>query len=249
MPLIRSYDCPGDVLYLQSVDIGDANDENLVMKNGEIGWLAHHSDYFPTWVPLLLHRMPSVYELKPAFQNALRPTVAVLANAGVTANQVTLAACLLSVGAGYRASEEPRVWWILPVVLFVRMALNAIDGMLAREHAQQTPLGAMLNELTDVISDAALLYPFLFLDPWWMAATISLAALTELAGLSCVLATGQRRYDGPFGKSDRALAFGTLAAVYALGWDLRPELEQAIPKLAAFLCAVTVVNRVRCALS
>jgi len=219
------------------------------MGNGEISWFTYQADYFPAWVPLLLHRMPSVYELKPAFQNALRPAVASLAKAGVTANQVTIAASLLSVGAGYRASQEPRVWWILPVVLFVRMALNAIDGMLAREHDQQTPLGAMLNELTDVISDAALLYPFLFLDPWWIAATIFLAALTELAGLSCVLAAGQRRYDGPFGKSDRALAFGTLAAIYALGWHLRPELEQAIPKLTALLCAVTVVNRVRCALS
>lgn len=193
--------------------------------------------------------MPSVYDLKPAFQGVLRPVVAALARVGVTANQVTTAACVLSVGAGYRASLEPRVWWLLPVVLFVRMAMNAIDGMLAREHGQKTPLGAMLNELTDVISDAALLYPFLFLDPWWMAATIFLAALSEMAGLSGVLANGVRRYEGPFGKSDRALAFGTLAAIYALGWPVRPEIEQAIPKLTAFLCGVTVVNRVRCALS
>ena len=31
------------------------------------------------------------------------------------------------------------------------MALNAIDGMLAREHGQKSTLGAYLNELTDVI--------------------------------------------------------------------------------------------------
>ncbi len=191
--------------------------------------------------------MPSVYDLKPAFQGVLRPSVALLASAGVTANQVTVAACAMSVAAGYRASQEPRLWWLLPIVLFLRMALNAIDGMLAREHGQKTALGAILNELTDVISDAALLYPFLFLDSWWMAATIFLAALSEMAGLACAQATGERRYDGPFGKSDRALAFGALAAVYALGWQVRPEIEQAIPKLTAFLCAVTVVNRVRCA--
>jgi CDP-diacylglycerol--glycerol-3-phosphate 3-phosphatidyltransferase len=193
--------------------------------------------------------MPSVYDLKPAFQGVLRPIAALLASAGVTANQVTVAACVLSIAVGYRASQEPRIWWLLPVVLLVRMALNAIDGILAREHGQKTPLGGILNELTDVIADAALLYPFLFLDPWWMAATIFLAALTEMAGLACVLANADRRYDGPFGKSDRALAFGVLAAIYAMGWQLRPEIEQAIPKLTAFLCAVTVVNRVRCALS
>ncbi len=40
------------------------------------------------------------------------------------------------------------------------MAFNAIDGMLAREHNQQSKLGAFLNELTDVVSDAALYLPF-----------------------------------------------------------------------------------------
>ena len=36
------------------------------------------------------------------------------------------------------------------------MAFNAIDGMLAREFGQKSRLGAYLNELTDVVSDAAL---------------------------------------------------------------------------------------------
>ena len=49
---------------------------------------------------------------------------------------------------------------LLPPVLFVRMALNAIDGMLAREFAQKSALGAVLNELGDVVSDTALYLPF-----------------------------------------------------------------------------------------
>ena len=44
----------------------------------------------------------------------------------------------------------------LPIVLALRMALNAADGMLAREHGQASPLGFYLNELGDIISDAAL---------------------------------------------------------------------------------------------
>ena len=36
--------------------------------------------------------MPTIYQLKPAFQNLLRPLVRSLAAAGVTANQVTVAA-------------------------------------------------------------------------------------------------------------------------------------------------------------
>ena len=38
----------------------------------------------------------SIYALKPKFQNLLRPLVRQLVAKGVTANQVTLIACLLS---------------------------------------------------------------------------------------------------------------------------------------------------------
>ncbi len=41
---------------------------------------------------------------------------------------------------------------LLPVTLFVRMALNAIDGMMAREHGQASAAGAVLNELSDVVA-------------------------------------------------------------------------------------------------
>ena len=41
--------------------------------------------------------MPSIYDLKPRFQALLRPLVVRLHAAGVTANQVTLLACLLQV--------------------------------------------------------------------------------------------------------------------------------------------------------
>ena len=44
--------------------------------------------------------MVSVYDVKPRFQALLRPLTNALARAGVTANQVTLAAALLSLAAG-----------------------------------------------------------------------------------------------------------------------------------------------------
>jgi len=47
----------------------------------------------------------------------------------------------------------------VPCALFVRMALNALDGMLAREHGMGSDVGAMLNELGDVVSDVALYLP------------------------------------------------------------------------------------------
>src|SRR6185295_12325496 len=107
--------------------------------------------------------MPTIYDIKPKFQAMWRPLVNRLAAAGVTANQVTLAAAALSVLTGVHLAFHPGSRFALltvPVVLFVRMALNAIDGMLAREHGQKSPLGAILNEIADVVSDAALYLPF-----------------------------------------------------------------------------------------
>ncbi len=87
----------------------------------------------------------TIYDLKPAFQNLLRPLCNSLAKAGVTANQVTVAATLMSVLVGLIFALFPTSAWaalLIPVSLFVRMALNAIDGMLAREHNMQSDLGA-----------------------------------------------------------------------------------------------------------
>ena len=46
------------------------------------------------------------------------------------------------------------------------MALNAIDGMLAREFGQKSALGGYLNEIGDVVSDAALYAPFALVAPF-----------------------------------------------------------------------------------
>src|SRR5688572_15098623 len=107
----------------------------------------------------------SIYDLKPRFQALLRPGTRGLARAGVTANQVTLAACVVSVALGAYLTLRPEraLFLLLPLWFFVRMAFNAIDGMLAREFGQSSRLGAYLNELTDVISDAFLYLPFAML--------------------------------------------------------------------------------------
>ncbi|MBM4208763.1 MAG: CDP-alcohol phosphatidyltransferase family protein [Gammaproteobacteria bacterium] len=98
--------------------------------------------------------MASIYDIKPAFQNLLRPITQRLAEKGVTANQVTIATLILSLIVGLAltaAGQHKAVFLLVPVVMLVRMALNAIDGMLAREHNMKSPLGAILNELCDVI--------------------------------------------------------------------------------------------------
>ncbi len=195
--------------------------------------------------------MPSIYKLKPKFQNLLRPLARTLAHSGVTANQVTTFACVLSIAIGLFLTLRPEPTarlLILPAFLFVRMALNAIDGMLAREFGQKSNLGAYLNELTDVISDAFLYLPFAYMpgfDPLWIGAVIVLAIISEMTGTVAVMTGASRRYDGPMGKSDRAFLFGALALWLGAGGAVPPLVSAWFPKLLALLLIATIVNRVR----
>ena len=192
----------------------------------------------------------SIYALKPRFQSILRPLTAVLARSGVTANQVTLAAGIVSIALGvFIALNAPARWpfALIPLWMLVRMALNAIDGMLAREFAQKSALGGYLNELADVASDSALYLPFAWLPPFtlpWLALVILLAVLTEFAGILGPAVGASRRYGGPMGKSDRAFVFGALGLWAGLALPMPDWLEWLMPLIAGAL-VLTIVNRVR----
>lgn len=196
----------------------------------------------------------TIYDLKPAFQNLLRPVCKGLANAGVTANQVTIAALVISLLVGGLFAAFPTSAWaayLIPVWLFVRMALNAIDGMLAREHNMKSALGGLLNEIGDVVSDTALYLPFMLvpgLSPALVIAIVLLSIFTEMAGVVAIQIGASRRYDGPMGKSDRAFVFGLFALLLGLGVDAGWWMNAALG-IVALLTAWTVVNRCRKALA
>lgn len=192
----------------------------------------------------------SIYQLKPKFQNLLRPLVRRLFAAGVTANQVTLAACAVSVLLGLLLAvfaDVAALFWLLPLWMFVRMAFNAADGMLAREFGQQSALGGYLNELTDVVADSALYLPFAFvapLNPYLVCAVVYLGVLSEFAGVLGQVHGNARRYDGPMGKSDRAFVFGALGLAYAL-WGGLDTWAVWLMWLVAALLVLTCVKRVK----
>jgi len=190
----------------------------------------------------------TIYDLKPAFQNLLRPICKALAGAGISANQVTIAALLLSLVVGVVFALFADTRWaaiLIPVWLFLRMALNAIDGMLAREHHMQSALGGILNELGDVVADAALYLPFALvpgISPMLVVAVVFIAILTEMAGIIAVEVGASRRYDGPMGKSDRAFVFGLLALLLGLGLDVNWWANAGLV-VVAILSVMTVINR------
>ncbi|QCO66892.1 CDP-alcohol phosphatidyltransferase family protein [Luteimonas yindakuii] len=192
----------------------------------------------------------SIYGMKGRFQLLLRPLARRVARAGMTANQVTLMAAGVSLVVAWvvyrQAGSHPLLYLLLPGWMLIRMALNAIDGMLAREFAQQSSLGAYLNELCDAISDAALYLCLLGMTGingtllWTM---VLAAVLTEYAGVLGLMVGASRRYDGPMGKSDRALVIGVLGVVLAAGWA-GPRTVDAVSATVAVLCAVTVYRRI-----
>ena len=195
----------------------------------------------------------TLYDIKPRFQALLRPLLKRLHTRRVTANQVTLLALVMSViaGAAFALNPSPVFLIALPIFLFVRMALNAIDGMLAREFNQQSRLGALLNELGDVISDAALYLPLALLpfsSGMLVVLMVILALLTEFSGVLVQTLTGQRHYAGPCGKSDRALIFGTWGLCIAL-WPSLLTYNNIVWCVVCIISGWTIINRCRAALA
>jgi CDP-diacylglycerol--glycerol-3-phosphate 3-phosphatidyltransferase len=122
--------------------------------------------------------------------------------------------------------------------------------MLAREHGMKSNVGAVLNELGDVLSDAALYLP-LALVPGFpgglVVVAVVLAIVGEMTGVIAVQIGASRRYDGPMGKSDRAFVFGVAALLVGLGVPAGRWLVIVLSLVIALL-ALTIFNRARRAL-
>ncbi len=193
--------------------------------------------------------MISVYQLKPKFQNLLRPIVKKLYSLNVTANQVTILAMLLSMIIGFTVwyfSYNSFIYLILPVFLFIRMALNAIDGILAKEFGQKSKLGGILNELGDIYSDTAI-----FLGLWNIVCNhlvfillIVFSIISETAGILGAVVGNGRRYDGPMGKSDRAFVISCLSILLAFK-IINEKIVNIIFIIMIILLNYTIFNRIK----
>lgn len=166
--------------------------------------------------------MMTIYNLKPGFQSLLRPLLVFFANHKVTPNMLTVMALIGSAFTGgtvLLARLNPAWLIILSMWLFVRMALNALDGMMAREFHMATDTGAILNEVGDVLSDLVLYLPLALLESSAFVPIVLFcfgAFMTEFCGVLGQALGAGRRYEGPLGKSDRAFMIGAIALITAL---------------------------------
>jgi CDP-diacylglycerol---glycerol-3-phosphate 3-phosphatidyltransferase len=190
--------------------------------------------------------MPTIYQLKPASQNLLRPIVPWLAKIGVTPNQVTIFTTCLAFACGGLVLWNNSLLILVPPLMLVRATLNVIDGMLAREHQMKSTLGGILNELADVVFDAAIFLPFGLLpgvSGYLVAILVVLSIISELTGVLGLTVGGSRQYDGPMYKTDRGVMFSIIAILYLFGIFPNPWLDLVWIGLIA-LSVLTIVNRI-----
>ena len=194
--------------------------------------------------------MISTYQLKSGFQNKLRPMSNWLVLIGFTPNFVTnltLVLNLLFVFWLAVTAGSPLALFSFPLVLFLRMALNAIDGMMAKEHGMVTAAGGLLNELSDLVADLAIYGAFFFVpgvNPYLIGIFLIVNVVVEFAGIAAVQIGSKRRFEGPMGKSDRAALFSVLALCLAFGLS-HSWLIQGLLLIGVILGGVTTVVRVQ----
>jgi len=163
--------------------------------------------------------MISIYNLKPKFQKLLQPLLLLLKKQNVTPNQITLFTVLFSVVIGFflfKSIDEKTYFLIVAIGLLIRMMLNALDGMMAKQFNLESKRGEILNELGDIISDVAIYFPFIYFPNLHIELVfifILLSIVNEFCGILSKVTYGERRYDGPMGKSDRAFLVGIISII------------------------------------
>ncbi|TQM23178.1 MULTISPECIES: CDP-alcohol phosphatidyltransferase family protein [Chryseobacterium] len=192
--------------------------------------------------------MISVYKLKPKFQQLLMPVLLFFHRNNITANQITISSILLSLVIGimfWNADISKWFFLSLPVGLLLRMALNALDGMMARKFNQTSKLGEVLNEVGDIISDVIIFFPLLKFQPeslYLIIVFIVLGIINEFAGLMGKIVGKERRYEGPMGKSDRALILGLYGLLMLFGISIAGISQYIFEIIIALLLISTYIR-------
>jgi CDP-diacylglycerol--glycerol-3-phosphate 3-phosphatidyltransferase len=195
--------------------------------------------------------MAGIYVLKPAFQRSLAGIERVLVARHVHPDRLTEAALVLSVVGGaslFAAPWQPWLLAVVPVVAVVRTALNALDGMVARDTGLARPWGEVFNELCDRFADVSLLGGLALAAPSNLllgAAAIVMMLLSSYLAILNKAAGGRRLYMGPMGKADRMvlLAIGVPIGFFLpLAW-----VYDGILAIVLVGCMLTFVRRIQAA--
>lgn len=193
-----------------------------------------------------------IYAVKPWFRGRLSGATEALVRRGITPDQVTAAGLVAAVAGGvavWAGDAAPLAWLAVPVLAFLRIMANALDGLVAQRAGLARPAGELFNETADRLADATFLLPVATVGgvaPWLAFAAVAAAELAAFVGITARAAGGTRRYDGPMGKPDRMAVVGVTGLVAPFVDDPARLWELALGVVAVG-ALLTAANRYRTA--
>jgi CDP-diacylglycerol--glycerol-3-phosphate 3-phosphatidyltransferase len=191
-----------------------------------------------------------IYSIKPWFVRVLKPLEDTMVRRGVSPDALTAGAVGVSLLAGGAVAlgariEQPSIWLAAPPLLLLRLALNALDGAVARRTGDARPFGAVVNEVGDRVCDAVTLGATAFVVGAGPAlAATALAYLGSLTGVLAQALTGHRDSGGPMGKADRVAVLATTVGMAALTASPRP-IEVGVWAIAVGSAATAAMRLAR----
>ena len=193
------------------------------------------------------------------------PLAFALARHGVTPDAVSIAglaagfvsgALLAATSYGTGEALVRGLWLFAAASIALRGACNILDGVMAVETGQSTPVGLLWNEVPDRITDAATLIGAgyaLGSDPTLGWAATLTATLVSYVRVQCRIAGAPMDYCGPMAKPMRMVvialaALWMAAAPAAWQWSAHMSGRGAMALALAVVVAggaVTLVRRLR----
>ena len=170
-----------------------------------------------------------LYRVKPAAQRLVWPLVDASVKHGVSADALTIAAIPLAALGGLclaLSDSMPVLLLVVPLLAATRLILNLIDGQVARETGTAHPMGELLNELGDRVSDLLFIGGLAFVatvGPTLALAAVVAALLSSYTGVAAKAAGVPRQYGGIMSKPGRMITLSVaapLAFIVADGWPL-----------------------------
>ena len=188
-----------------------------------------------------------IYSIKPKFQQALKSVERPLVRWRVHPDVLTFSALGLSCLGGFALfASHWTIWSLLavPFIALLRISLNALDGMVAKDLGVARPWGEVLNELCDRLADVAFFVGLALVPGVNISLAISvlvLMVITSYVGILSKAAGGPRQFGGIMGKADRMILLA-VAAVLALILPHLPVFNAFLALVLAGL-AVTMIQR------
>jgi archaetidylinositol phosphate synthase len=158
--------------------------------------------------------------LRPLADRLLRPFVAGAARIGITPNAVSVIAFLLAAAAAvcfYLASDDPLLYLLGAVLVFLNGWLDLLDGALARELAVDSRAGDLLDHVLDRYADIVIIVGLAGgLDEWVLGiAAVTGVLMTSYLGTQAQAVNLDRVYGGLLGRADRLALVGVTTGVAA----------------------------------